>query len=61
MCCHMSGVTGSRVDGIRAEVKAVMVEGVFTTLLGGKIGLICDMQRWVGGSPVETWLELTPQ
>ena len=26
-------MTGSRVDDIRAEVKAVVVEGIFTTLL----------------------------
>ena len=52
MCCHLSGVTGSRVGGIRAEVKAVMVEGVFTTLLEEKIGLMCDRQRWAGGGPL---------
>ena len=61
MCCHVSGVTGLRVGGIRAEVKAVVVEGVFTTLLEGKIGLIWDRQMWAGGSLVGTWLELTSQ
>ena len=45
MCCHVSGVTGSRVGDIRAEVKAVVVEGVLTTLLEGKIGIMCD-SRW---------------
>ena len=54
MCCHVSGMSGSRVGGIRAEVKAVVVEGVFTTLLERKIGLICDRQRWAGGSPAGT-------
>ena len=44
MCCHVSGVTGSRVGGIRSEVKVVVVEGVLTTLLEGKIGLMCDRQ-----------------
>ena len=52
MCCHVSGVTGSRVGGIRAEVKAVMVEGVLITLLEGKIGLMCDRQRWADGGPI---------
>ena len=54
-------MTGSRVDDIRAEVKAVVVEGIFTTLLEGKIGLMCDRQRWADGDPAGTWLELTPQ
>ena len=57
MCCHVSGMTGSRVGGIRAEVKVVVVEGVLTTLLEEKIGLMCDRQRWTGGSSAGTWLE----
>ena len=61
MCCHLLEVTGTRVGGIRAEVKAVVVEAVLTTLLEGKIGLMCDRQRWAGGDPAGTWLELTPQ
>ena len=61
MCCHVSEVTGSRVGGIRAEVKAVVVESGLTTLLEGKIGLMCDRQRWEGGEPAGTWLELTLQ
>ena len=47
----MSGVTGSRIGGIRAEVKVVVVEGKFPTLLEGKIGLMCDRQRWADVCP----------
>ena len=67
----------SRVRGdtwyhrIRGEVKAVVVEGVLTTLLEGRMDLMCERQVCVGGGPAQpscprqgtagTWLELTPQ
>ena len=47
-----SGMTGSRVGGIRAEFNAVVVECVLTTLLEGKIALMCDSRGEQVGAPL---------
>ena len=51
MCCHVSGPRVTR--GIRGEVKAVVVEGVLTTLLEGRMDLMRERQVCVGGGPAQ--------